>query len=60
MRIHHSYLPLVFEGNSGLKKSHFIMIRSKFRTLSNINQGAFVRKKSTATSRYLFMQNVSS
>ena len=34
------------------KESHCIMIKGKFRTLSNINDGNIVRKLSTAKRRY--------
>ena len=38
------------------RKSPCIMIRGKVTTLSNISRGAFVWKKSTAKSHYLFLQ----
>ena len=67
MRMHLSYLP--FHYNSQEKqflkwiqgrKSHCIMIKDKFRTLSNINDGAFAQKMSTGKNRYLFLQKASS
>ena len=36
------------------------MIKGKFRTLSNITDGAFAQKMSTGKSRYLFLQKASS
>ena len=39
-----------------VRKSQYIMIRGKFRTLSNISHGVFVWQKSTAKSCYIFLQ----
>ena len=67
MQTHHSYLPFYWNSQEkqflkGIlgRKRHCIMIRDKFRTLSNISHGAIVQKKSRAKSRYLFLQKSAS
>ena len=63
MQAHHSCLPFYckslekqfWKGILG-RESHCIMITDKFRTLSNICHGAFVRKMSTIKSCCLFLQ----
>ena len=66
MQTHHSYLPFYYNSLEKqflkgilVRKSHWIMIKSKIDGVF-VTNGACVRKKATAKSRYLFLQKASS
>ena len=63
MQTHHSNLPFLYNSQEkhflkGIlgRKSYCSMIKGKFRTLLITTDGSFEQKKSTAKSRYLFLQ----
>ena len=64
MRSHHSYLPLYYNSQEKQflkeilgRKSHSIMIKGNWWSLSHLR--GLCAKKSTAKSRYLFLQKAS-